>query len=220
MARKRKNSDEKKVIYVFLEGVSEEIYFKNIKREYGSKLAKFELFRATNGGSDVFNHIKTIVKKNRIYLSEVDQIWIVFDTEKELKSKWDEYRKIVKTELKDLKDLKHLKKVKLLMTSKAIEYFFILHYDYTQPNDYNIDFKKRLKKYQENYTKTDEEIIRDIYSNKDKAIENSKKTVMKILEGREYKNIFKSDYEFYKTFFYTDCSFSLIFQAFEYLDSL
>lgn len=218
MARKVKNRDEKKIIYVFLEGESEEIYFKNIKKEYKIKLAKFELFRATNGGSDVFNHIKNIFrnKKHKDILPEIDQFWLVFDTEKSFNEKWEFYKDILKKQKIDFN------KVKLLMTSKDIEYFFLLHYEYKQPHCLYNDFEKELKKHQINYEKTDEKIIGDIYSKRIDGIKNSRISVLKILKdgNKEYKTIKESNYDFYKIFFETDCAFSLIFQAFEYLESL
>ena len=60
---------------------------------------------------------------------DVDEIWIVFDTEKELHPCWNDNWEIVKSLRKRCK----YADVKLFMTKGCIEYFFLLHYKKARP---------------------------------------------------------------------------------------
>ena len=60
---------------------------------------------------------------------DVDEIWMVFDTEPDLRPKWDEYWGIVQNLRKKCKNAR----VRLLMTKGCVEYFFLLHYEKTSP---------------------------------------------------------------------------------------
>lgn len=95
--------------------------------------------------------------------SEVDEIWLVFDTEDELKGKRNEYYSIIKK----LRKLNSQIKVRLLMTRGCIEYYFLLHYEKCAPAIHIPADKDKvielLKKQCPKYKKGDKRILRHSY---------------------------------------------------------
>lgn len=73
---------------------------------------------------------------------DVDEIWLVFDTEIEMRVKWKENWNIVKKLRKKCKNAI----VKMYMTKGCIEYYFLLHYEKTQPLIATVQDKENLLK--------------------------------------------------------------------------
>lgn len=127
MARKSKNRSRNPYIVVFWEGESEQQYFMFIKDKFHEKTnlkihnkkGTFDIARKSVGAKGVY-------KDDVDY---IDEIWIVFDTEVDLRPKWQENWEIIKLLRKKCKNAK----VRLLMTKGCIEYFFLLHYEKTAP---------------------------------------------------------------------------------------
>lgn len=92
MARKINSRNRKPYIIIFWEGESEQVYMKYMRKKFHMS-ANLTVHRVKG----VFHTAQKAFNKKGIYFdvkSEVDEIWLVFDTEDELKGKWNEYYSI------------------------------------------------------------------------------------------------------------------------------
>ena len=94
MARKTNTRKRKPYIIVFWEGESEESYMKFMRNEFHEYLNL-----TVNSQKGVFEAAKKAFSSSGIYSDDtslVDEIWFVFDTELELRSKWNKYFTIIR----------------------------------------------------------------------------------------------------------------------------
>lgn len=211
MARKIKNRSPKKIISVFYEGESEREYIKEIGKIFSDVCA---IHPYTTKGT--FLKAKNILANDPKYKKEIggiDEVWFFFDTESEIRDKWDEYQKII-TSFENKK-----KTVRLLMTRCCVEYWFLLHYTKCAPVMKTPADKenqlKRLKTFVSSYEKGDNQSINQIAKNYEMAIVNGKWSLSQIddlsnLKGRNKdKFLFQSEY-----------TFTTVHEALEYLQSI
>lgn len=140
MARKSKNKSRIPYIIVFWEGESEKQYFMFLKDRFHEN-ANLNIHRKKGlfGTADKAFSVKGVYYED---LLDVDEIWIVFDTEVVMRKKWEENWDIVKSLRKKCKNAM----VKLYMTKGCIEYYFLLHYEKIQPLIVTVQDKENLLK--------------------------------------------------------------------------
>ncbi len=216
MARQTKNISRNPYIIVFWEGESEEEYFKFMRQKFHEK-------------ANVKVHAKkgTFIMAKKAFSSKgeygedvpyVDEIWIVFDTEPDLRQKWDEYWDIVKSIRKKCK----YARVRLLMTKGCIEYFFLLHFEKTAPSiimpaDKEKVLKNLKDKYCPAYEKGDRKTTREIAEKYETGMENGNWSLRRMED--KLSNV-KSEEERYKILYFTDSTFTNVQEAIKYLEAL
>lgn len=216
MARKTNTRERKPYIIVFWEGESEEAYMKFMRNEFHEYLNL-----TVNSQKGVFEAAKKAFSSSGIYSDDtslVDEIWFVFDTELELRSKWNEYFTIIRQLKKKCRNAD----TRLLMTKGCIEYYFMLHYEKTAPQIVTTVDKERVledlkKRHCENYKKGDAVSINEIAKHYPTAIENgiwSLKRIEDDLGG------ISDDDERVRRLFITDQTFSNVHEGIEYLVQL
>lgn len=214
MARVSKNKSRNPYIVVFWEGESEEQYLKFLKDRFHER-ANLKI----HNKKGVFETAKKSFSKKGIYsddLTDVDEIWLVFDTEPDLRVKWNEYWGIVELLRKMCKNAT----VRLYMTKGCIEYFFLLHYEKTAPliaipSDKE-QIQKRLsdEKYCHGYKKGDKEAIWKIAERYEVGIENAEWSLKRIED--EWKAASNED-ERTKILYFTDSTFTNAHEAVQHL---
>ena len=88
MARRTKNLQAKKAIYVFWEGESEEAYIKFLNKHFGDSAAI-----RSHREKGTFVTARAFFRGNRRFQSDVqelDELWFFFDTEVEKGGQWKE----------------------------------------------------------------------------------------------------------------------------------
>lgn len=216
MARQTKNISRNPYIIVFWEGESEEEYFKFMRQEFHEK-ANVKI----HSKKGIFAMAKKAFSLQGDYGDEVayvDEIWFVFDTEPDLRQKWDEYWEIVKSIRKKCKNAR----VRLLMTKGCIEYFFLLHFERTAPSiTMPYDKEKILKtlksRYCPYYEKGNKKTTWEIAERYKSSIENGKWSLKRIDEELSRA---KDEDERYKLLYFTDSTFTNAHEAIEYLEAL
>lgn len=216
MARVRKERNRNPFIVVFWEGESEEAYMRFIRREFHEKANV-----TVNKKKGVFKaSVKAFALKGEFYnvLSEIDEVWFVFDTEPDLRGKWEEYYSIIQKVRRLCKNAR----VRLLMTRGCIEYFFLLHYEKAAPmiagpaDKENII--RRLKDhYCSQYQKGDFVSISEIAVHYMTGVENGAWSLKRI--QNEIGSIEDSD-ERNRKLFLTDSTFTNVHEGISYLLSL
>lgn len=216
MSRHTKNIARNPYIIVFWEGESEEEYFKFIRQEFHEKAnVKVHSKKGT------FVMAKKAFSHKGEYGDEasyVDEIWFVFDTEPELRQKWDEYWAMVKNIRKKCKNAR----VRFLMTKGCIEYFFLLHFEksasvITLPSDKDKVLKKLKSKYCVGYEKGDKKSTWEIAKKYGVAIDNGNWALERI---DDELSVAKDEDERYKILYFTDSTFTNVHEAIEYLKLL
>ncbi len=216
MARKINTRERKPDIIVFWEGESEEVYMRFMRNEFHEYLNL-----TVNPQKGVFEAAKKAFSTSGIYSDDialVDEIWFVFDTELELRNKWNEYSKIIH----------HLRKkcqnadIRLLMTKGCIEYYFMLHYEKLAPQIITSADKERIldelkKRHSANYKKGDTVSINEIAKHYPTVIENGNWSLKRIED--ELEGITDNEERYHKLFI-TDQTFSNVHEGIEYLDNL
>lgn len=202
-------------IVVFWEGESEEVYLKFLKQEFRRET---EINVSKQKG--LFDQaIKIFGPKGELKDSDVrkmvDEIWFIFDTEKDLKGKWNEYEEKIGILKKRAKNAQ----IKLLMTKGCIEYYFLLHFEKSAPTiilpvDKDKVEEKLKNKYCSDYKKGDKKSTYRIAKNYIRAIENSKWSLKRI--EAEIVDL-KESRERNRKLFVSDSTFSNAHEGVEYL---
>ncbi|MDD2980960.1 MAG: RloB domain-containing protein [Hespellia sp.] len=181
MARKTKNMQTKKTIYVFWEGESEEAYSRYLRRTF-SNCAGIQVHREKGTFATARAYYRGNVKFHGD-VEELDEIWFFFDTEMEKGNQWEENFKCLKDIIASRKRRNPIR-IRLLMTSCCIEYWFLLHYERTAPAMAMPADKERILKsvqvYNPSYEKGDYAAAADIAQRYDTAIENGKWTLERL----------------------------------------
>lgn len=209
MARKIKKRERSSVIFVFWEGESEQEYFKFVKQEFQEKANV--IIHKQKG---LFSKAVAAFQKNPKYKAiseEVSEIWFVFDTEVELRVKWEEYLK----DIRWLRKLNHEIKVRLLMTKGCIEYFFLLHFEkcappIVLPSDKD-KVQDRLKQYVPDYAKGDGNSILKIAERYEVVIENGEWSLLKVVGLNEID--LKNEDNKNKILFFKDSTFTNVHEV-------
>ena len=170
----------KPYIVVFCEGESEQVYTKFLKKKF-SNVAVIKPPTQTG----LFEEAKNKFEKDpkyRDYAEVTDEIWFFYDVEKDDATKWENRLEIIKS-LRRLRKKPGIK-VRLLMTTGCIEYWLLLHYEYSRPTIQTVPQKKtvekRLKSFEPLYEKGDESSTSRIAENYPKALENGEKTLKEL----------------------------------------
>lgn len=216
MARKTNTRERKPYIIVFWEGESEEAYMKFMRNEFHEHLNL-----TVNPQKGVFDAAKKAFSTSGIYADDtalVDEIWFVFDTEPELRGKWDEYYATV-CQLRKKCKYSH---TRLLMTKGCIEYYFMLHYEKTAPQIMSPADKERVlndlkKKHCASYKKGDTASIYEIARNYPTAVKNGIWSLKRLED--ELDGFMEGD-ERDRRLFITDQTFSNVHEGIEYLIQL
>ena len=174
----RKFRKTKPLVFVFCEGETEQEYSEFLKKEFSDKVV---LRYPSETG--LFEVAKNKFQKDPKYRnsSEVtDEIWFFFDVEQKDIHLWEERLKIV-AELRNLRK-KNKIKVRLLMTTGCIEYWLLLHFEYTVPSSILTTAEKKkvednLKKREPTYQKGDFDSISKIAVNYKNAAKNGRRTI-------------------------------------------
>jgi len=217
MARRSKNKSRNPYIIIFWEGESEEQYFKFLKDRF-HEVANLNVHNKKGlfGAADKAFSLKGVYSDDVL---DVDEIWLVFDTEVEMRAKWKENWDIVKKLRKKCKNAT----VKLFMTKGCIEYYFLLHYEKTQPLIVTVQDKENLlkrlstKDYCPGYKKGDKETIWKIAERYTMAIENGEWCLKRIAD--ELKGVSTED-AITEKFYFTDSTFTNTHRAVQYLCDL
>lgn len=216
MARKSKNKSRKPYIIVFWEGESEEQYFKFLKDRFHEK-ANLNV----HSKKGLFATAEKAFSSNGFYyddMLDVDEIWIVFDTEVEMRPNWDRNWDVVKKLRRKCKNAT----VKLYMTKGCIEYYFLLHYQKTQPLIVSVKDKDRILKLLEReyclgYKKGDKDATWKIAEHYETAIENGQWCLKRIAD--ELVSAANED-ERVRRLYFTDSTFTNTHEAVEHLIEL
>ena len=179
MARKFKKS--KVSICVFCEGESEQAYTDFLK----SKFCDVAVFKRPSSPG-LFDDADNRFKKDpgyRNYVDAIDEIWFFFDVEEKDIGNWTNRLEIIKRLRKLRKDPKI--RVRLLMTTGCIEYWLMLHYEFSVPPIQTVAEKKRVMERLltkvPNYRKGDADVTAEIAQNYRTAVVNARQTVENLL---------------------------------------
>lgn len=217
MARQSKNLKRNPYIIVFWEGESEEQYMKYMRQFFHRKVNL-----TVNPKKGVFDVAKKAFSTKGVYaddVADVDEIWMIFDTEKDLRQNWNKNWDIVQSVKRKCKHAE----VRLLMTQGCIEYFFLLHYEklaptITTPADKdNMVAKLAGEKYCLGYKKGDQITTYKIAERFDTGIENGKWSMKRI---NDELNAARTDEDKYRILYFTDSTFTNVHEAIEYLKDL
>lgn len=215
MARAIKERLRKKVVIVFWEGESEEQYIKYMRQRFHEK---FKIMPYDKKG--LFSTAQKAFGKKGKYCDikkEIDEVWFMFDTEPDMKEKWDEYHKIIL----QLRKMNSYMNVRLLMTKSCIEYYFLLHFEKTAPTIVTVNDKEKIKdrlitKYCKAYKKGDKESIYYIADRYKNAIKNGE-WCLKMMED-DVGSMCASD-ERDKKLFKTEKTFTTVHEAIQYMEN-
>lgn len=209
---------EKPYIIVFCEGESEQAYVDFLRKEF-EEVASIRRPKATGLFEEAESKFKKD-KKLKDYAEVTDEIWFFFDVETKDIATWDARLKIIKY-LRSLRKKPGIK-VRLLMTTGCVEYWLLLHYEFSIPPIQTVAEKQhimeRLLSKEPNYKKGDKDITSRIARNYPAASTNAKKTVSTLLQeglpGLE-------DTDERNRWLCQKClTFSNVYEAIEFLNSL
>lgn len=216
MSRKFKNP--KPHIYVFCEGESEQAYTDFLKETF-EDVAVIKKPKSTG----LFEYAKQKFNNDARYknsLEITDEIWFFYDVENKDLDKVESRQKII-NELRRLRKKPNIR-VRLLMTTACIEYWLMLHYEYSAPNIQTeaekINVLKKVVSKEPTYKKGDKNSTFKIAERYKTANENAKKVLKNLLSDglpsladTDERNAWLSK---------SSKTFSTVFEAIEYLENL
>ena len=209
---------EKPYIIVFCEGESEQAYVDFLRKEF-EEVASIRRPKATGLFEEAESKFKKD-KKLKDYAEVTDEIWFFFDVETKDIATWDARLKIIKY-LRSLRKKPGIK-VRLLMTTGCVEYWLLLHYEFSIPPIQTVAEKQhimeRLLSKEPNYKKGDKDITSRIARNYPTASANAKKTVSTLLQ-EGLPGLEDTD-ERNRWLCQKGLTFSNVYEAIEFLNSL
>lgn len=214
----RKTKKAKPHIYVFCEGESEQAYTDFLK-EHFEDVAVIKKPKSTG----LFEFAKQKFNNDATYKSNAeitDEIWFFYDVEKKDIGKVEARQKII-NELRRLRKRPNIR-VRLLMTTACIEYWLMLHYKCFAPSiETEAEKDKMLRSVvakESTYEKGDRNSTAKIAKRYKTANENAKIVLRNLLpdglpslDDTDERNVWLSE---------SSKTFSTVFEAVEYLDSL
>lgn len=173
--------ESKKYIVVFCEGESEQVYMDFLKKEFRD-VAVIKRVNTTG----LFAEADGIFRNNKKYIDNAevtDEIWFFFDVETKDTDSWDARMRIIKR-LRSLRKKPGIR-IRLLMTTSCIEYWLMLHYEFSVPPIQTVAEKKRVMERLltkvPNYRKGDADVTAEIAQNYRTAVVNARQTVENLL---------------------------------------
>ncbi|MFR3410387.1 MAG: RloB domain-containing protein [Christensenellales bacterium] len=173
--------ESKKYIVVFCEGESEQVYMDFLKKEFRD-VAVIKRVNTTG----LFAEADGIFRNNKKYIDNAevtDEIWFFFDVETKDTDSWDARMRIIKR-LRSLRKKPGIR-IRLLMTTGCIEYWLMLHYEFSVPPIQTVAEKKRVMERLltkvPNYRKGDADVTAEIAQNYRTAVVNARQTVENLL---------------------------------------
>lgn len=173
--------ESKKYIVVFCEGESEQVYMDFLKKEFRD-VAVIKRVNTTG----LFAEADRIFRNNKKYIDNAevtDEIWFFFDVETKDADSWDAHMRIIKR-LRSLRKKPGIR-IRLLMTTGCIEYWLMLHYEFSVPPIQTVAEKKRVMERLltkvPNYRKGDADVTAEIAQNYRTAVVNARQTVENLL---------------------------------------
>ena len=173
--------ESKKYIVVFCEGESEQVYMDFLKKEFRD-VAVIKRVNTTG----LFAEADGIFRNNKKYIDNAevtDEIWFFFDVETKDTDSWDARMRIIKR-LRSLRKKPGIR-IRLLMTTGCIEYWLMLHYEFSVPPIQTVAEKKRVMERLltkvPNYRKGDADVTAEIAQNSRTAVVNARQTVENLL---------------------------------------
>lgn len=173
--------ESKKYIVVFCEGESEQVYMDFLKKEFRD-VAVIKRVNTTG----LFAEADGIFRNNKKYIDNAevtDEIWFFFDVETKDTDSWDVRMRIIKR-LRSLRKKPGIR-IRLLMTTGCIEYWLMLHYEFSVPPIQTVAEKKRVMERLltkvPNYRKGDADVTAEIAQNYRTAVVNARQTVENLL---------------------------------------
>lgn len=216
MARPTKKT--KPLIYVFCEGESEQAYTDFLKKTF-SDIAVVKRPKSTG----LFEEARDKFDKDKSYRDNaevIDEIWFFFDVEKDQREKWNARIKIVKS-LRRLRNKPGIK-VRLLMTTACIEYWLMLHYKKYTPDIETVADKQRIlhevQSREKDYEKGDYSSTARIAKRYPTAVKNARDVLTELLQ-EGLPELADTD-ERNQWLYFSSKSFSTVFEAIEFLESL
>lgn len=171
----------KPYIVVFCEGESEQVYMDFLKKEFRD-VAVIKRVNTTG----LFAEADGIFRNNKKYIDNAevtDEIWFFFDVETKDADSWDARMRIIKR-LRSLRKKPGIR-IRLLMTTGCIEYWLMLHYEFSVPPIQTVAEKKRVMERLltkvPNYRKGDADVTAEIAQNYRTAVVNARQTVENLL---------------------------------------
>ena len=220
MARPTKKT--KPLIYVFCEGESEQAYTDFLKKTF-SDIAVVKRPKSTG----LFEMARDKFNKDKSYRDNaevIDEIWFFFDVEKDQRDKWESRLKIIKNLRKNLRKLRNKPgiKVRLLMTTACIEYWLMLHYKKYTPDIETVADKQRIlhevQSREKDYEKGDYPSTARIAERYPTAVKNARDVLTELLQ-EGLPELADTD-ERNRWLYFSSKSFSTVFEAIEFLESL
>ena len=216
MARPTKKT--KPLIYVLCEGESEQAYTDFLKKTF-SDIAVVKRPKSTG----LFEEARDKFDKDKSYRDNaevIDEIWFFFDVEKDQREKWEARLKIIKS-LRRLRNKPGIK-VRLLMTTACIEYWLMLHYKKYTPDIETVADKQRIlhevQSREKDYEKGDYSSTARIAERYPTAVKNARDVLTKLLQ--EGLPALADTDERNRWLYFSSKSFSTVFEAIEFLESL
>ena len=173
--------ESKKYIVVFCEGESEQVYMDFLKKEFRD-VAVIKRVNTTG----LFAEADGIFRNNKKYIDNAevtDEIWFFFDVETKDTDSWDARMRIIKR-LRSVRKKPGIR-IRLLMTTGCIEYWLMLHYEFSVPPIQTVAEKKRVMERLltkvPNYRKGDADVTAEIAQNYRTAVVNARQTVENLL---------------------------------------
>lgn len=134
----------------------------------------------------LFAEADRIFRNNKKYIDNAevtDEIWFFFDVETKDADSWDARMRIIKR-LRSLRKKPGIR-IRLLMTTGCIEYWLMLHYEFSVPPIQTVAEKKRVMERLltkvPNYRKGDADVTAEIAQNYRTAVVNARQTVENLL---------------------------------------
>ncbi|WP_314406062.1 RloB family protein [Leuconostoc suionicum] len=180
MARQKKKRRSKKMVYVFVEGVTEKTYFDALRQQLRLTSLKMEILKLDNAGCNWVEKSLNQMRNNPNYKRESNtEVFVVFDKDQLKKTQFDTMLSLAKRN-----------DISIIFSNISFELWLLAHFEPITTANYSLQktIEKLSQHLSEKYIKANVKQIDRLIDNYSSAISNTT-TVLNVAYDKQGTNV-------------------------------
>lgn len=182
MARQKKKRPSKKMVYIFVEGVTEKTYFDALRQKLRLTSVKMEILKLDNAGCNWVEKSLNQMRNNPNYRRDSNtEVFVVFDKDQ-----------LKKAQFENMLSLAKINDISIIFSNISFELWLLAHFEPITTANYSLrkTIEKLSQHLSEKYIKANVKQIDRLIDNYSSAIFNTN-TVLNVTYDKQGTNVAK-----------------------------
>lgn len=182
MARQKKKRPSKKMVYIFVEGVTEKTYFDALRQKLRLTSVKMEILKLDNAGCNWVEKSLNQMRNNPNYRRDSNtEVFVVFDKDQ-----------LKKAQFETMLSLAKINDISIIFSNISFELWLLAHFESITTANYSLrkTIEKLSQHLSEKYIKANVKQIDRLIDNYSSAIFNTN-TVLNVTYDKQGTNVAK-----------------------------